>query len=107
MPKTRSIILRTRKFEKAGDATAFFKTMLNRYSIGQRVSDADSLDLTALLDLHDEKDEKIGCGIGFFEVNSPPADAPPFSSRCFWIVRTDGTRIDISYKHCLAAKATT
>ena len=104
MGKARRISLTTRSFDKAGDATAFFKEMLNRYAIGNRVSDADALDLSALLDRHDERDEKIGKGIAYFEVNVPPADAPQFSQRCFWIVRGDGSRIDFSYVHCLAPK---
>ena len=104
MGRTRRIVLKTRTFDKAGDATAFFKEMLNRYDIGDRVSPEDAADLSALLERHDERDEKIGKGIAGFEVNIPPADAPPFSKRCFWIVRVDGEKIDISYKHCLEAK---
>lgn len=101
---TRRISLKTRTFDKAGDATAFFKEMLNRYPIGARVSDQDAAELEALLDRHDERDEKVGNGIAGFEVNVPPADAPPFSTRCFWIVRDGGEKIDFSYVHCLEAK---
>lgn len=104
MAKARKITLSTRTFNKAGDATAFFKAMLNRYKIGDQVNQADRADLTALLDRHDEKVEKVGSGIAGFEVNTPPDDAPPFSSRCFWVVRTDGSKVDISYKHCLEKK---
>ena len=104
MGKARKITLTTREFAKAGDATAFFREILNRYGIGDRVSAEDAADLSALLERHDERDEKIGKGIAGFEVNNPPADAPPFSTRCFWIVRTDGSKIDFSYPHCLEAK---
>jgi len=105
MGKARKIPLKTRTFDKAGDATAFFKDMLNRYQIGDRVSAADSADLVALLERHDERDEKVGKGIAGFEVSVPPDDGTPqFSERCFWIVRTDDTRIDFSYIHCLAPK---
>jgi hypothetical protein len=104
MARSRSITLSTRTFDKAGDATSFFKEILNRYAIGETVSAADALDLAALVDRHDERVEKIGAGISGFEVNNPPADAPPYSTRCFWIIRADGTKIDISYKHCLEPK---
>lgn len=104
MARARKISLTTRTFDKAGDATAFFKEMLNRYKIGEKVDQADAADLTALLALHDERDEKIGRGIEGFEVNTPPEDAPPFSKRCFWIIRTDGSREDFSYTHCLERK---
>jgi len=101
MGKKRRIVLSTRTFKKAGDAVAFFKDMLNRYSVGDRVSDADAMELTALIQRHEEVDEKMGCGIDHFEVRLPPDDVPQFSMQCFWIVRTDRSAIDISYKHCL------
>lgn len=102
MGKARRIALDTRVFEKVGDATKFFSAMLNRYSVGAYVSDTDAKDLTALLKRHDERDVKIGSGIDHFEVDAAPDG---YAGKCFWIVRTDGSRIDISYPHCLRAKA--
>jgi hypothetical protein len=101
MGKTRRITLTTRSFDKAGDATAFFTAMLNRYNIGDRVSAEDATDLSALLERHDQFKQKAGPGIAGFEVNSPPEDVPQFSKRCFWVLRTDGTKIDFSIGHCL------
>jgi hypothetical protein len=92
MGKARSITIATRTFAKAGDATLFFREMLNRYKVGDRVSDADGLDLAALVERHDEKAEKIGGGIAYFSVEAAPE---PYSGQCFWIVRVDGSRIDI------------
>ena len=100
----RSIALSTRTFEKAGDATSFFRDMLKRYIIGERVSDSDARDLTALLERHEEKMEKIGSGINFFEVNLPPPEYPPYTQKYFWIVRADGSKIDFSVPHCLKRK---
>jgi hypothetical protein len=101
MGRARKITLATRSFDRAGDATAFFTGMLNRYGIGDRVSAEDAADLSALLERHDESEEKIGTGIAGFEVNTPPQDVPQFSKRCFWVVRSDGTKIDFSIGHCL------
>jgi hypothetical protein len=101
MGKARKISLATRSFEKAGDATAFFASMLNRYAIGERVSGEDAADLFALLQRHDELEEKVSVGIAGFEVNIPPKDVPQFSKRCFWAIRHDGTKIDFSIGHCL------
>lgn len=101
MGKARRISLTTRSFDKAGDATAFFKEMLNRYALGDRVSAEDAADLMALVERHSERDEKIGSGIAGFEVSAPPDDVPQFSQRCFWIVRSDGSKIDFSIGHCL------
>jgi hypothetical protein len=104
MARSRRIILATRSFEKAGDAKTFFTDMLNRYDIGAGVNSADAADLAALLERHDDRDEKIGQGIAGFEVNLPPTDVPQFSKRCFWVVRDDGSKIDFSIGHCLKAK---
>ncbi len=101
MGKARAISLRTRVFGKVGDATAFFAAMLNRYAIGDRVNEEDADDLSALLERHDERVEKIGTGIVGFEVNIPPDDVPQFSKRCFWVMRSNGTKIDFSIGHCL------
>ena len=104
MGKARSISLATRSFDRAGDATAFFAEMLNSYGIGDRVSAQDAADLSALLERHDDREEKVGTGVLGFEVNAPPEDVPQFSKRCFWVVRSDGTKIDFSIGHCLKAK---
>ncbi|GEC15815.1 DCL family protein [Nitrobacter winogradskyi] len=101
MGKARRITLTTRSFDKAGDATAFFTAMLNRYNIGDRVSAEDATDLSALLERHDQVEEKARTGIAGFEVNTPPEDVPNFSKRCFWVIRRDGTKIDFSIGHCL------
>ena len=52
--RSKPVELATRSFEKQGDATAFFKAMLNRYRPGERVSDEDGLDVAALLERHTE-----------------------------------------------------
>lgn len=101
MGKARSIKIETQHFVKAGEATVFFRKMLNRYRVGDRVNSADASDLHALLDRHDERVDKVGVGIDYFCVGSAPA---PYSGKCFWIVRTDGSKVDISYVHCLEKK---
>jgi len=104
MGQVRKISLKTRSFDKAGDAAAFFRSMLNQYRIGERVSSQDAADLSALLERHNERDDKIGSGIVGFEVNRPPTDVPQFSERCFWVVRSDETKVDFSIGHCLERK---
>lgn len=101
MGRARAIRIETRTFEKAGDGTAFFSGMLNRYKIGDRVSDADGLDLSSLLKRHDEYSEKVGVGIDHYKVDGAPDG---YSGKCFWIVRTDGSSIDFSFGHCLKKK---
>lgn len=89
----------TRSFRKKGEATAFFKAMLNRYRPGDRVSNADAVDLAALLKCHTEYADKVGSGIDHFCVM-----ANLYNTQSFEIVRTDGTRDDFSYKHCITPK---
>lgn len=103
MGKARPITIDTMTFAKAGDAKAFFSKMLGGYALHDRVSVDDARHLEALLKRHDEHAEKVGCGIDYFAV----APAPEYpDQRCFWIVRTDASRIDISYQHCLEKKPT-
>lgn len=89
----------TRTFEKKGDAHDFFKAMLNRYRIGDRVNAADENDLRSLLKKHTEYEQKIGPGVAHFEVIDGG-----FGTQCFKIVRIDGTSDDFSYKHCITPK---
>ncbi|MFB6418622.1 DUF3223 domain-containing protein [Bradyrhizobium tunisiense] len=42
--------------------------MLNRYRRGERVSDADGLDVAALLERDTEYVAKVGCGVSHFQV---------------------------------------
>ncbi len=96
---SKSFVIDTRNFAKKGDAHAFFKEMLNRYRLGDRVNDADATDLRALLKHHTEYATKVGSGIDHFSVMTNL-----FDTQCFEIVRTDGTRDDFSYKHCITPK---
>ena len=75
--------------------------MLRKYNLDTRVSTKDAVHLVPLLELRSEAPEKVGVGIDHFEVRSPPPELPPFSDRCFWVLRTDGTAVDFSYLHCL------
>jgi Protein of unknown function (DUF3223) len=93
MARGKRVELATRSFENQKLATAFFKEMLGRYEIGSRVGDVDSLDLASLLERHPEYSQKVGCGVGHFEVMIDKEHG----TKCFRIVRTDGTGTDFSY----------
>lgn len=101
MGRARLIVIETMTFPKAGDARSFFSGMLGGYTLHDRVSDEDAAHLTALMKRHDEHEEKVGTGIDYFTV-APAPDYP--DQRCFWIVRTDGSKVDFSYQHCLEKK---
>ena len=100
--RSKPVELATRSFDKQGDATAFFKAMLNRYRHGERVSDDDGLDVAALLERHTEYAIKVGCGVEHFEVV-----LTEHGTQCFRIVRVDGSGTDFSYPHCISQRAPT
>ena len=83
-------------FRTQTEARAFLNAMLNRYDVGDRISAADAVILTAALALHPEAVEKVGSGIKYFSVRS--AD---FGTKCFWVNRTDGTTEKFSHKACV------
>jgi len=89
----------TRNFPRKGEATAFFRAMLNRYRPGDRVNDTDAADLAALLKCHTEYKDKVGSGIDYFRVMSNQ-----YNTQSFEIIRVDGTRDDFSYIHCITPK---
>ena len=94
-------MLETREFANQAAAHAYFKQMLGRYGPGDRVTDEDAADLASLLKRHNEYEEKIGSGVGHFEVM-----AADYGTHCFCVVRADGSRIDFSYQRCIDRRAT-
>lgn len=82
-------------FAKKGDANEFFRNILYKYDLGDKVSVGDTEHLTSLLAMHPEASDKIGVGIESFSVRM--AD---YGTRCFWVNRTDGTTEKFSFKAC-------
>ena len=90
-----------RRFPSKGEAREFFRTILYRYRLGERVSEADAADLSNLLQLHTESEQKFGGGIDHFEIMDGG-----YGTRCFKLVRTDGSSDDFSFGHCITPKTT-
>ena len=95
MGRARPVELPSKTFPKQGDATEFFKAMLNRYADRERINAEDSQLLFELVQRH--PDEKIGTGIKYFYRDRNP-DQP---TSCFHIMRTDGEWTDFSYRRCI------
>lgn len=74
--------------------------MLWRYDALGRVSDEDASHLLALLEWHDEADEKVGLGVVGFLVGFGA-----FGTRCFCVERGDGTTLAFSFRHCIKQAA--
>lgn len=82
-------------FERKGVATEFFRSMLYKYELGDKVSDDDAEILAELVAMHPEAAEKIGSDIQSFSVRT--AD---YNTRCFWVNRTDGSTEKFSFMAC-------
>jgi hypothetical protein len=96
MGKSKPLTVGTQAFAKQQDAMLFCKDMLSKYSPGDWVSESDAPFLTELLKRHPGSKEKIGNGIHHFEVMR--AD---YNTKCFAVVRRDGSSVDFSYKVCV------
>ncbi|KAI3688980.1 hypothetical protein L2E82_46926 [Cichorium intybus] len=72
-----------------------------KYEIGERLSsEHENIILHRLLAHHPESEKKIGCGIDYIMVGNHPDFE---SSRCLFIVRTNGEIVDFSYWKCVKA----
>jgi hypothetical protein len=88
------------QFKTKIEEKAYFRQMLNRYEPGQRVNPNDYRDLLELLQKHSECKQKTGCGIVDFSVMIAPQ-----GSKCFQIIRSDSSKTDFSYLHCIRGRA--
>jgi hypothetical protein len=84
--------LSTRSFPNKTRAGEFFREMRDRYRVGKPLNEADAADLEALLERHPDCVEKVGVGIDYFTTMR----APEYGTKCFQIVRTDGSTTDFS-----------
>lgn len=90
------------------DAKAYFRELLSRYDVYDRVNNIDDIsDLTSILTVYDENlpvtQSKIGVGIAYFEKR--PDQEHSGSSACFYVIRIDGTSVDFSIYKALDAAA--
>lgn len=78
------------------EAVQYVRLIRDKYPPGDTVADADDQEfLFDLLDMHPEAGEKIGQGVGHFDVRR---NGPTIG---FGIVRMDGSEIDFSFGKCL------
>lgn len=80
--------------------TARAKEILAQYSFDDVITDTEQINfLLNLFSLHPEFEQKQGCGIRNIIILKAL-----YNSKCFGIVRTDGTKTDISYISCIKGK---
>lgn len=94
MPK--AVIFGPFQFRTKRAATEEIRRRINRYEAGDKLDSDDELFFYELFKLHDEHQEKVGLGINHIQV-----ERDFHKNRCLYIHRIDGTKIDISWVHCV------
>jgi hypothetical protein len=87
------------RFARKGDAEAHFRAILNSYFPGDVVSKEHEKDLMRLIKHHADYVEKVGVGVKEIFVDDAPAEKPGHT-KCFYIRRTDNSKIDFSLREC-------
>lgn len=80
------------EFPRKADAIAYVNEVRKMWPLGTAVTDPL---VHAALELHRDRDEKVGPGIDHITVG-----INEYRERCFYVVRVDGTRVDFSYRMC-------
>ena len=89
------------EYKSKKQAKDFFSKMLAKYDIGETIDEQDSAHLHALIQLHTESEQKIGCGIKRFYKYK----VEKWKKACFALERLDGSKTDFSVPHCIEGKA--
>jgi hypothetical protein len=86
-------------FRTQQELVAYVRGILNRYHVGQPLDLFDYPFMLDLLQRHPDAAQKIGCGASAIYV----AETPPYRTRCFFLIREDGSETDFSYLECIRA----
>lgn len=86
------------EFSSKAAMIAFCKLVLNSYQPGEVLRNTDLETVIEIVKRHPRAQEKIGCGIKEIIVRNDPVWK---KTKQFWIIRTDGSGIDFSYKKCV------
>jgi hypothetical protein len=86
-------------FDTGDDVMRYFGALRNELTLDQNMNEYEAATTEALLRLgHEDAAKKFGSGLRAFQVRNHPVH----NTRCFMIVRTDGTMEDFSYRKCAA-----
>ena len=73
------------------------QSIVSSYQDGVHISDDHKKFMLSIFSHHRNSESKFGCGVKDLVIRKTPA----YGSRCFFIIRNDGTEIDISAKECI------
>lgn len=87
-----------RRFTSSKDMFHYFFDLLHGWPLNVNINKYEHMMLQDLLKKgHQESKKKIGAGIEAFQVRVNPE----FDSRCYYIIRKDGSIEDFSYRKCV------
>lgn len=92
-----------RDFRTKQELLEFVREMLGRYAVSGIVLAEDDKFLRALLQRHPEASAKSH-GLAHFRVGNATDKRSNFGTKCFIIVRDDGSEDDFSYMKCIYKK---
>jgi hypothetical protein len=98
MGRNKAVVVGHLDFPSKEMAKAFYPSIRDAYSDGERLQPEHHAFLADLISLHPDAAEKIGSGIQFFSVES---DFQYQKTRHFAIHRVDGTSTDVSFLACI------
>eukprot|EP00897_Mesotaenium_endlicherianum_P007826 jgi/Mesen1/7071/ME000369S06400 len=96
--KSGAVQLGYKEFSDAIDMFTFFYDLLHRWTVNQNINEYEHHALVDLISKgHYDPASKIGAGIKAFQVR----DHPEHLSRCYFILRSDGSVDDFSFRKCV------
>jgi hypothetical protein len=98
MRKTQAFQIGNKSFNNKASLILFIKGILNKYDLNACVNNDDLSFLKFLLTLHPDYLVKVGCGVKAIKIK---LDGHWGKTRCFHILRIDGTETDFSYLNCI------
>lgn len=88
----------TKHFNTQKEMDNHYRDIISRYEWGETLSPEDHIDAFELLQFHPDKEEKIGVGLDHIEIRRNTRESHGYNTKCFFIIRTDGSDIDFSKK---------
>ena len=85
-------------FSSKEECWSYMRALRDSLIRGATVEGKAATVLSALLEKHPKYAEKVGCGVSHFKYDEHPEYT---GTMCFFIVRTDGTSEDFSFRKCL------
>ena len=93
-----AVKLGPKSFAAPEEMIKYFSWILNNMTVNQDMNDYEFMVVDACLRrAHPEAEKKIGAGVKTFQIRNHPEH----DTRCYMVMRVDGTCEDFSYRKCV------